>query len=148
MSQSSDIEYRSSAAGIRAAQLDGFFEGWPNPPSSETLLRIVDGSDHICLAIDPALDTVVGFVTAITDGVLAASIPLLEVRASHRGRAIGSELVRRVMEPMSDLYMIDLVCDTDLTRFYEPLGFTSYHAMIVRNYTAQCGAPARSSPEA
>ena len=132
------IEYRSGTEGVEAAQLAGFFEGWPNPPSKETHLRLLRGSSHAVLAVEGA--RVVGFVTAVSDGVLNAYLPLLEVLPTHRGRGIGGELVRRVLEEIGPLYSISLHCDADLEPFYAPLGFRPLGGMAVRNYDAQSGA--------
>ena len=88
--------YRDTAEGIAPGQLAGFFVDWPNPPSPETHLRILAGSDHVVLAFDEATDAVVGFVTAVSDGVLAAYVPLLEVLPAHQGRGIGTELMTRI----------------------------------------------------
>lgn len=72
--------YADSAAGIRSDQLTGgFFVGWPSPPTAERHLDILRGSDAVVMAIDD--DAVVGYATAISDGVLSAFIPLLEVLA-------------------------------------------------------------------
>ena len=46
------IQYADSLEGIVAGDLQGFFVGWPNPPSPETHLKLLAGSDHIVLAID------------------------------------------------------------------------------------------------
>ena len=61
---------------------------------------------------------VVGFITAISDGVLSAFIPLLEVLPEYQGRGIGSELVKRMLRELEDFYMVDLVCDPELESFY------------------------------
>ncbi len=82
---------------------------------------------------------VVGFVTAISDGVLSAYIPFLEVLASHRGSAIGSELVRRLLGQLEHIYSINLHCDPELTPFYEHLGMRSLGGMAIRNYEQQSG---------
>src|SRR5450759_1565157 len=66
------ITYTHTLSDIRAASLQGFFVGWPNPPSPEAHLRILQSSDMIVLAQDEA--RVVGFITAISDGVLCAYI--------------------------------------------------------------------------
>jgi ribosomal protein S18 acetylase RimI-like enzyme len=137
MSKQAKIRYRSTTEGITPEQLTGFFEGWPDPPSPETHLRILEGSDHVVLAIDDA--AVVGFITAISDGVLTAHISLLEVLAAFRGMGIGSELVRRMLEQLGDLYAIDLICDTDLQPFYVQQGMRPAQAMMVRNYDRQSG---------
>jgi len=133
------IEYLNSADDITPAQLDGFFVGWPNPPTPETHLRLLRNSDAVVLAVDTATGQVVGFITAITDGVLAAYIPFLEVLPDYQYQGIGQTLVRRMLERLQDLYMIDLLCDADVQAFYER--FEMYHAvgMCARNYTRQSG---------
>jgi ribosomal protein S18 acetylase RimI-like enzyme len=125
--------------GITPEHLKGFFEGWPNPPSPETHLRILKGSDHVVLAIDIDTGQVVGFITAISDHVLTAHIPLLEVLPEYRGVGIGSELVRRMLEQLGYLYAVDLLCDTDVQPFYARLGMRPAPAMMVRNYARQSG---------
>jgi len=129
--------YRDSTAGLSSGQFAGFFDGWPNPPSSETHLEILQHSDHVVIALEE--ERVVGFVTAITDGILSAYIPLLEVLPSHRRKGIGAELVRRMLEKLRHLYMIDLVCDPALQPFYERFGMKPFNAMIIRNFDRQSG---------
>jgi ribosomal protein S18 acetylase RimI-like enzyme len=133
------IRYIESLDGIRPELLGGFFVGWPSPPTPETHLEILHGSSHVVLAIDEGSGSVVGFVTAVSDGLLSGYIPLLEVLPSHRGRGIGGELMRRMMERLADLYMVDLVCDSDLEAFYERLGMRPAHAMVVRRHERQSG---------
>ena len=135
------IRYTESVDGIEPQDLDGFFVGWPNPPSAETHLRLLNGSDHVVLAIDEVAGRVVGFITAISDGVLSAYIPHLEVRPEYQGQGIGSELVRRMLHRLRDLYTIDLLCDADVQPFYERLGMRRMQGMAVRNYDRQSGAP-------
>ena len=133
------IRYVDTVEGIGPGQLDGFFEGWPDPPSPETHLRLLEHSDHVVLAVDGDSGNVVGFVTAISDHVLSAYIPLLEVLPEYRGRGIGSELVRRMLDRLSDLYMVDLLCDVDLQPFYASLGMHPATGMMVRNAERQSG---------
>ncbi|MEZ5064308.1 MAG: GNAT family N-acetyltransferase [bacterium] len=133
------IEYRHDLEGVNADQLEGFFEGWPAHPTSETHLELLRGSDAVVLAYDTTTSTVVGFVTAITDGVLAAYVPLLEVLPSHRGRGVGRELVTRIVARLDDLYMVDLVCDPGLLPFYESIGFRAGASAMIRNRSRQAG---------
>lgn len=140
------ITYTTSTNAIHAGQLrGGFFEGWPNPPTPETHLRILRGSFAVVLALDGA--QVIGFITAVSDGVSAAYIPHLEVLPAYRGQGIGLALVRQMLEQLTHLYMVDLVCDANLQPFYEKLGLWRYTAMIWRNYGAQAGAPESTSTE-
>jgi len=126
------IEYADSLEGVEPRQLEGFFVGWPSPPPPERHLELLHGSAAVVLARDG--DRLVGFVTAISDGVLSASIPLLEVLPEYQGRGIGTELMRRILARLDGLYMVDLSCDAPLEPFYARLGFqTLDRAMGIRN---------------
>jgi GNAT superfamily N-acetyltransferase len=126
------IEYTASLDGVEPARLQGFFEGWPSPPSPERHLDLLRGSYRICLAREPGSRQIVGFANAISDGVLYAFIPLLEVLPSHRGRGIGSELIRRLLDELDDFYAVDLMCDPELQPFYERFGMQRAAGMIIR----------------
>ena len=133
------IEYTDSLEDITADKLEGFFVGWPNPPSAETHLKILEQSYYVILAVDTDADRVIGFVNAISDGLLSAYLPLLEVLPEYQGQGIGQELMRRVLARFEDMYMVDLLCDRDLQPFYEKLGMKPVSAMMVRNFERQCG---------
>jgi ribosomal protein S18 acetylase RimI-like enzyme len=126
------IDYTTDLEGVEPKHLDGFFVDWPKPPSPDRHLELLRGSSHVVLA--KAGDRVVGFITAISDGVLSAYIPLLEVLPEYQRRAIGTELVRRLLAQLGDLYMVDLSCDEDVVPFYERLGLERWDAaMGIRN---------------
>ncbi len=98
--------------------LRGFFVGWPNPPSPETHLKVLQGSDEVVLAVDDYTGDLVGFITALTDGVIYAYISLLEVLPQHQGHSIGSELVRCMLAKLEKLYAIDVLRDQEVQPFY------------------------------
>jgi ribosomal protein S18 acetylase RimI-like enzyme len=133
------IRYSDRIEGVTPNDLSGFFVGWPSPPDPETHLEILRRSAHMVLAIDDSSGAVVGFITAISDGVLSAYIPLLEVLPDNRGQGIGRELLRRMLEKLESCYMVDLLCDPEVSGFYESLGMKSAHAMAVRRYDRQSG---------
>ena len=133
------IQYLESAEAITEDDLRGFFVGWPNPPTPATHLRILRNSQHVVIATEANSGTVVGFITAISDGVLSAYIPFLEVLPSHQGEGIGSELTRRMLERLKDLYMVDLLCDQGVQPFYERFNLVKAHGMMIRNYDRQSG---------
>ena len=133
------IVYTDSVEGIAAENLQGFFVGWPKSPSPETHLRLLANSDHVVLAVDDITGNVVGFISAITDDVLSAYIPLLEVLPDYQRRAIGQELVRRMLEKLAGLYAVDLLCEQELQPFYARFGMQAASGMMLRDYERQSG---------
>jgi ribosomal protein S18 acetylase RimI-like enzyme len=134
-----DITYSDSLTGVTAEKLSGFFVGWPQPPSPETHLRLLRTSDEIVLAREGPDGKVVGFITAITDRVLSAYLPLIEVLPEYQHRGIAGELMRRMLGKLDGLYMIDLVCDAELVPFYERFGLKPAPAMVRRDFRRQSG---------
>ena len=107
--------YTTDVAELCAADLGGFFVDWPVRPSPERHLEILRGSDYAVLARSSDNGRVVGFVTAISDGVLERIHPAARgaarvARARYR-RASSSAGSWRELE---DFYMVDLVCDPEL----------------------------------
>ncbi|MCG7384732.1 GNAT family N-acetyltransferase [Paenibacillus sp. ACRRY] len=135
------ISYRSNLDGIGVGQLsEHFFDGWPNPPSKATFLRLLEQSYAVELAVDDETEKVIGFIQAISDGVLSAYIPLLEVVPEFQGKGIGTTLTERMLNRLQGLYMIDLLCDTETQPFYEKQGMHRASGMMVRHYSNQNGA--------
>lgn len=131
--------YTNSLDNISSDMLQGFFVDWPNTPSLKTHLQLLKNSNKVMLALDKEKNKVVGFITAISDGVLSAYIPLLEVLPEYKCKGIGKELVKRMLHELEDIYMVDLCCDDDLVAYYEQLDMKQTNGMIVRNYAMQAG---------
>jgi ribosomal protein S18 acetylase RimI-like enzyme len=128
------IKYINSTQQIKPSMLEGFFEGWISPPSQEIHLKILKSSYAAILAIDEATGKVVGFITAISDGVHAAHITLFEVLPEYRHKGIGPELLKRMLEKLKNLYGISLMCDEELQSFYGHFGMSPGTGMNIRNY--------------
>ncbi|MBM7613793.1 GNAT family N-acetyltransferase [Alkaliphilus hydrothermalis] len=133
------IKYIDTIEGITPQQLEGFFVGWLEPLKQEKHFELFEKSDYFWLAIDEDNNKVVGFITAISDKVLSAYIPLLEVVPSQQGKGIGRKLVELMLDTLKSYYMIDLVCDEDKTPFYKKYGMCKATAMMFRNYDKQGG---------
>jgi len=131
------ISYQTTLENVTPAMLEGFFVDWTSPPSPEKHLEILEGSSHVVLALED--DRVAGFVTAISDGVLSAYIPLLEVMPEFQGRGIGRGLMERMKALLKGLYMVDILCDDDVRPFYQKLGFAPAGGVMIRNYDWQSG---------
>ena len=134
------ITFQADLHGITPERLQGFFLGWPNPPAPATHLRLLAGSTYVELAVDSNTGQVVGFINAISDGVLTAYIPLLEVLPAYQGQGIGATLVTRLLARLDHLYMVDLLCDADVQPFYARLGMRPATGMMLRHYERQSGA--------
>lgn len=131
--------YKNSLDGISSDMLNGFFVDWPNPPNPQTHLKLLKHSNKVVIALDDNTNQVVGFITAISDGVLSAYIPFLEVLPDYKNKGIGKELVKQMLKELDDIYMVDLCCEDDLVPYYEKFGMIKVNGMVVRNYEMQSG---------
>lgn len=131
--------YKNSLDGISTDMLNGFFVGWLNPPNPQTHFKLLKNSSKVIIALDDRKNQVVGFITAISDGVLAAYIPFLEVLPEYKNKGIGKKLVKQMLKELDDIYMVDLCCDDDLVPYYEEFGMIKSNGMLVRNYQMQSG---------
>lgn len=133
------IQYKEYSSDLKCLQIgQGFFDRWPNPPSVEKHREILEKSYKAIVAVDEN-NIIIGFINAISDGVLSAYIPLLEVLPQYQNQGIGSELVKRMLKELEDFYMVDLLCDEDLQLFYKKLGMFKSQGMMIRNYKYQSG---------
>lgn len=82
------MNYITTADTVTATMLTGFFVDWPNPPQPKTHVTLLQNSDYVVLAVNEE-QQVVGFITAISDGILSAYIPLLEVLPNYQHQGIG-----------------------------------------------------------
>ena len=126
--------YTTDVECVNEEMLHGFFVGWPNPPTALTHLQILNSSYLVWLAIDTTSNKVVGFVNAISDGVLSAYIPHIEVLPEYQKKGIGKELMTRILESLKHLYMVDLLCDEDLQGYYAKFGMKNATGSLIRNY--------------
>ncbi len=133
------IIYKNSLDGITKDQLEGFFVGWKKKPSKEKLFKLLENSYKICLAVDGETTQVIGLITAISDKVLSAYIPFLEVLPEFQNQGIGKELLKRLLGELDNLYMIDLSCDPEMQEWYQKSDLAKSVGMRRRNYDKQSG---------
>lgn len=72
------MRYKNTLVGITSDMLNGFFVDWPNPPNSQTHLKLLTNSSKVVIALDDHTKQVVGFITAISDGVLSPTFRFLK----------------------------------------------------------------------
>ena len=126
------IKYADDINQIKSEQLQGFFVGWKSPLTPERHYELLRGSTHFIVAFNG--DKAIGFITALSDGVNSAFIPLLEVLPDYQTQGIGSELVRRMLIKLENITNIDLTCDPDVQPFYERFKMLRSTGMILRKY--------------
>lgn len=131
------MNYTTDLAILDTLDLNEFFVGWPNPPSNDVFKKVLHGSYKVILAHEN--NKLVGFINCISDGILSAYIPLLEVIPRYQGRGIGKTLVGKMTDELKHLYMVDLLCDENLLPYYEKLGMMSATGCVIRNYDRQSG---------
>jgi len=131
------ITYTSDISVIEAGMLKGFFIDWPHPPTPQKHFEILQKSYKFFAALDE--NKVVGFINAVSDDVLAAYIPLLEVLPDYQGKGIGGKLLQLMLTELEGLYMIDLTCDQEMQDFYHKFEMRPIFAMGKRNYEKQNG---------
>ena len=124
------ISYTSNINDINEDNLNGFFVGWAKPLTPEQHFAHLTKCAHFFAALDG--DKVIGFITALSDGIGCAFIPLIEVLPEYQKCGIGSELIRRMLHYLRDISAIDLICDEDVQGFYEKFGMQKMKGMGLR----------------
>jgi predicted N-acetyltransferase YhbS len=130
------IHYTDDLTHIHEEMLHGFFVGWPQRPSPGQHLAVLRGSYRSVVAVENRDERVVGFVNMLSDGVLTAFIPWLEVLPGYQNQGIGGELMRRILEGTDRFYSVDLVCDAELVPYYARFGMQSAASAVLRNPAA------------
>ncbi|MFF2654528.1 GNAT family N-acetyltransferase [Streptomyces sp. NPDC058045] len=130
------IRYVEDMTEVDEGMLGGFFVGWPRGASVAQHLAVLRGSFRAVVAVDEGTGRVVGFVNLISDGVLTAAIPWLEVLPAYQRRGIGAELVRRVLVGTEGFYSVDLLCDGPLLPYYERFGMVPVQGAALRRGAA------------
>jgi ribosomal protein S18 acetylase RimI-like enzyme len=84
-------------------------------------------------AIDEKKNKVIGFVHAISDKVIYAFIPLLEVLPEYQKKGVARKLMINIEKQLSEMYAVDIVCDDGVAEFYSKLKYYKINGMIKRN---------------
>lgn len=107
---------------IEAARALLLANAWgPRVQDPAVFRELVRRSQVALVAVDD--ERVVGFLRGLTDGIFNGYISMVVVAASHRGRGIGTALVRTAMGDDRRMTWVLRAGRDGVATFYERLGF-------------------------
>ena len=118
------FELDDDPARVDVAAVHAFISGesyWGRGRPRELVRRAIEGSDRVVGLYHGAAQ--VGFARAVSDGATVAYIADVYVLAPHRGRGLGVELVRELLDGASWPEVRWLLHTADAQGLYAKLGF-------------------------
>jgi aralkylamine N-acetyltransferase len=118
------VDHVPTEAVVALYQAGGW---WREEPSARAVIPAMVRGSFCFMVAREANGRIVGMGRVISDGVSDAYIQDVVVLVSHRGRAIGREIVRRLTARClaAGIGWIGLIAEPGTQAFYEPLGFSA-----------------------
>ncbi len=118
---------------IKPDQLQVLFRQtrWAEDRSIEGIQTMLEGTAVVLGAWEE--DRLVGFARAITDGIYRGLIDDVVVEESRRSMGIGSELMQRLLEWLTEMGLAQILlrCREDMVPFYKRHGFKIAHGVTM-----------------
>ncbi len=133
-----NLYFESTTHGLDADALHTLWGARPRLGACpQALLQHLQSSDEVELAIDPAMNVVVGLLAAERQGGAAMHLTLFGVHPDVHKQGVGTRLMRRMLHRLEDADRIVVFCEPSLAHFYSWFGFKAAFAMV----KASGGAP-------
>ena len=132
------LELDDDRSRIDRAEVHRYLGGesyWAKGRSRETQDRLIDGAARVVGLYDG--ERQIGFCRAATDGVSFVYLADVYVLEEYRGRGLGEELVREMVERGELAHLKWLLHTSDMHPLYRKLGFDVPNAKVMERLPPQ-----------